>query len=159
MSRKNDEAAIQEGKFSASQPLEIAQSREGISEPAPRISPPPFLWGGSGVGLLGSVDEALEVSGGGVPTPYPPRGSGQGRSTVKSKGNFPPRKALKSLETAKESRSRRRGFSLPRSYGEGSGVGLFGIGRTADRSSRRLRSSRQTRAAARLALANPRQPA
>ena len=34
-SRENDEAAIQEGKFSASQPLEIAQNREGISESAP----------------------------------------------------------------------------------------------------------------------------
>jgi len=32
MSRENDEAAIQEGKFSASQPLEIAQNRERISQ-------------------------------------------------------------------------------------------------------------------------------
>jgi hypothetical protein len=31
-SRENDEAAIQEGKFSASQPLEIAQNRERISQ-------------------------------------------------------------------------------------------------------------------------------
>ena len=45
---------------------------------------------------------------------------------VKAKGNFPPRKALKSLETGKDSRSRRRGFPPPRSYGEGSGIGLFG---------------------------------
>jgi hypothetical protein len=31
-SRKNDKAAIQEGKFSASQSIEIARNREGISE-------------------------------------------------------------------------------------------------------------------------------
>src|SRR5277367_2254599 len=46
-SRENEEAAIQEGKFSASQPLEIAQNREGISEAAPRISPPPFFGSGA----------------------------------------------------------------------------------------------------------------
>ncbi len=34
-SRENDEAAIQQGKFSASQPLEIAKNRERISESAP----------------------------------------------------------------------------------------------------------------------------
>jgi hypothetical protein len=34
-SRENDEAAIQVGKFSASQPLEIAKNRERISESAP----------------------------------------------------------------------------------------------------------------------------
>ena len=34
-SRENDEAAIQQGKFSASQALEIAQNREGISKSAP----------------------------------------------------------------------------------------------------------------------------
>src|SRR5271170_4748653 len=40
-SRKNDKAAIQEGKFSASQRLEIAQNRERISQTSmPRISPP-----------------------------------------------------------------------------------------------------------------------
>ena len=51
-SRKNDEAAvIQEGKFSASQPLEIAQNRERISETStPRISPPRSYGEGSGVG-------------------------------------------------------------------------------------------------------------
>jgi hypothetical protein len=65
MSRKNDEAAIQEGKFSASQPLEIAQSREGISESAPPLSPPRFLREGRVVGLFGPVGEALEVSGSG----------------------------------------------------------------------------------------------
>src|SRR5580658_6987180 len=53
MSCKNDKAAIQEGKFSASQHLEIAQNREGISESAPPLSPPLFLRGGSGMGLLG----------------------------------------------------------------------------------------------------------
>jgi hypothetical protein len=35
ISRKNDEAAIQVGKFSASQPLEIAKNRERILESAP----------------------------------------------------------------------------------------------------------------------------
>jgi hypothetical protein len=42
-SRENDAA-----KFSVSHPLEIAQSREGISESAPQISPPLFLRGGVG---------------------------------------------------------------------------------------------------------------
>src|SRR6202522_3748339 len=36
--------------------------------------------------------------------PPPSLESGEARSAVKSKGNFPPRKALKSLETAKDSR-------------------------------------------------------
>ena len=71
--RGNDEA-----KFSASQPVEIAQSREGISESAPPFSPSPFLRGGSGVGLFGPVDEALEVSGSGVPHP-PTLPAGAGR--------------------------------------------------------------------------------
>jgi hypothetical protein len=62
-----------------------------------------------------------------APPLYPPRGSGQGRSTVKAKGNFPPRKALKSLETEKESRSRRRGFSLPVLTERGSGRGSSGL--------------------------------
>jgi hypothetical protein len=50
-SRENDEA-----KFSVSQPREIAQSREEISESAPRISPPRFCREGSGVGLFGGPD-------------------------------------------------------------------------------------------------------
>src|SRR5271163_4086502 len=50
-SRKNDKAAIQEGKFSASQPLEIAQNRERISKTSlPRISPPRSYGEGSGWG-------------------------------------------------------------------------------------------------------------
>jgi hypothetical protein len=66
-SRENDEA-----KFSVSQPVEIAQSREGISESAPRISPPRSYEEGSGVGLFGHVDEALEVPRSGARrTPFP----------------------------------------------------------------------------------------
>jgi hypothetical protein len=81
MSRENDEAAIQEGKFSASQPVEIAQSREGISESAPPLSPPRFLREGRVVGLFGPVGEALEVSGNGAgPTPFAAPESGEGRS-------------------------------------------------------------------------------
>ena len=61
-SRKNDKAAIQEGKFSASQPLEIAENREGISEPStPRISRPSFLRGrGRGGALRGSTGMTAE---------------------------------------------------------------------------------------------------
>jgi hypothetical protein len=99
-SRGNDDA-----KFSVSQSLEIAQSREGISESAPRISPPRSYEEGSGVGLFGPVDEALEVFRTGA-RPTPSLESGEARSALKSKGNFPPRKALKSLETGKESRKR-----------------------------------------------------
>ena len=64
-SRENDEA-----KFSVSQPLEIAQSREGISESAPRIRPvlssDPWtrLW------------RSLEAERG--PTPFPPPRAGRG---------------------------------------------------------------------------------
>jgi hypothetical protein len=57
--------------------------------------------------------------------PPPSLESGEARSAVKSKGNFPPRKVLKSLETAKEARRTPAPFCPPRSYGEGLGVGLF----------------------------------
>ena len=150
---------FQEGKFSASQHLEIAQNREVISESAPRISPPLFLREGSGVGLLGPVDEAFEVSGSGVP--HPPTSPRERAAKIHGEveGKF---SASQSIEIARNregiSESPPR-ISPPRSYGEGSGLGLFGIGCTADRSSRRLRSSRQTRAGARLPLANLRQPA
>jgi hypothetical protein len=77
MSRENDEA-----KFSVSQPLEIAQSREGISESAPRISPPRSCGEGSGVGLFGPVDEALEVSEA-ARAPTPSLESGEARSAVR----------------------------------------------------------------------------
>jgi hypothetical protein len=93
-----------------------------------RVSPLPYpvLTRRSGGGALRTRGR----SAGGLrkrraPPPYPPRGSGQGRSTVKSKGNFPPRKALKSLETEKESRSRRRGFSSPFLRREVGGGGLW----------------------------------
>src|SRR5271167_3854410 len=86
MSRKNDEAAIQEGKFSVSQPLEIAQSREGISESAPRISPPRSYEEASGVRLFGPVDEALEVSRSGArPTPFPRERGDEVRGEVEGK--------------------------------------------------------------------------
>ncbi len=42
-----------------------------------------------------------------------PRSYGEGRSTVNPEGKFSVSQALKSLEIAKESRSRRRGFPLP----------------------------------------------
>jgi hypothetical protein len=53
-SRGNDEA-----KFSASQPVEIAQIREGISESAPPLSPPTFLRGGK---IHGKVEGKFSAS-------------------------------------------------------------------------------------------------
>jgi hypothetical protein len=91
MSRESDEA-----KFSASQALEIAQAAKE-SRSRRRGSPRPVLTRRGRV-LCGPVDEALEVSRSGA-RPNPESG-------VKSKGNFPPRKALKSLEIGKESRRR-----------------------------------------------------
>ncbi len=80
-SRENDEA-----KFSVSQPLEIAQSREGISESAPRISPPRSYEEGSGGGLFGPVEEALEVSRSGARrTPFPRERGGEVRGEVEGK--------------------------------------------------------------------------
>jgi hypothetical protein len=80
-SRENDAA-----KFSVSQSIEIARNREGISESAPRISPPRFYEEGSGVGLFGPVDEALEVPRGGArPTPSLESGGGEVRGEVEGK--------------------------------------------------------------------------
>src|SRR5277367_3969742 len=119
MSRENDEA-----KFSGSQPLEIAKSREGISESAPRISPPRSYEEGSGVGLFEPVDEALEVSRSGArPTPFPRERGGEFRGEVEGKFS-----ASQGIEIA---RNRERIsptpslFPPPRSWGEGLGVGLF----------------------------------
>ena len=97
-SRENDER-----KFSVSQPLEIAQSREGISKSAPRTSPPRSYGEGSG---WGSSDPWTRLSRSPEAERAPFPQEGEARSAVKSKGNFPPRKALKSLETGKESRRR-----------------------------------------------------
>jgi len=115
-SRGNDEA-----KFSASQPVEIAQSREGISEAAPRISPPRSYEEGSVVGLLGPVDEALEVSRSGArPTPFPGERGGE---VGEVEGKF---SASQSIEIA---RNRERisptpaPFSLPVLTGRGWGWG------------------------------------
>jgi hypothetical protein len=50
-SRKNDKAAIQEGKFSASQSIEIARNRERISETSTARISPPRSYGEGRVGL------------------------------------------------------------------------------------------------------------
>jgi hypothetical protein len=141
-SRQNDEA-----KFSVSQPLEIAKSREGISESAPRISPPRSYGEGSGAGLFGPVDEALEVFGTGA-RPTPSLESGEARSAVKSKGNFPPRKALKSLETAKESRRPRRAEpyrSMSPNSTRGEGEGKFSASQSIEIARNRERISETQR--------------
>src|SRR5271168_4047276 len=61
-SRKNDKAVIREGKFSASQSIEIARNREGISETSTvRISRHSFLRGrGRGGALRGSTGMTAE---------------------------------------------------------------------------------------------------
>jgi len=68
-----------EGKFSTSQPLEIARNREGISETSPPAAP------------RRSLARSRRI-----------------RPAERSKGNFPPRNPLKSLKTGKESGKRRR---------------------------------------------------
>jgi hypothetical protein len=63
-----------EGKFSASQGIEIARNREGISPTPAPFSPPRSYGEVLGVGLFAPVDEALEVSGSGPhPLPLPAR--------------------------------------------------------------------------------------
>jgi len=96
-SRENDEAAIQQGKFSASQALEIAQNRERISETSsPRLAKPyqPISPDSTRVEVEGkfSASQPVEIT--------------RNRETISE--TLPPRS------------------SPPRSYGEGSRVGLFG---------------------------------
>ena len=71
-SRENDEA-----KFSVSQPLEIAQSREGISELALR-SPRPVLTRRGRRWLFGPVDEAWRSPEAERAHPLPSRAEGRG---------------------------------------------------------------------------------
>src|SRR6202167_1371491 len=89
----NDEA-----KFSASQPVEIAQSREGISEAAPRISPPRSYEEGSVVGLLGTRGRGS----GGLPKRSAPPSRAGGGECGKVKGNFSPPKSIKTAQNRKK---------------------------------------------------------
>jgi hypothetical protein len=112
--------------FLSRNPLKSLKPAEDLEVGAADL-PPRSYEEGSGVGLFGPVGEVREVSRSGA-RPTPSLESAEVRSAVKSKGNFPPRKALKSLETAKESRRPRRAKpyrSMSPNSTRGEGEGKF----------------------------------